>query len=215
MAKTERNYGLSLLKVLMCFEVLCCHFLSSATTPIWRLPLALLKTSAVPVFMTVSFLLCRKAVVSGDTELLGRRVRRLLWPQISWAVAYYLLCFVLNLLDSGEILSPFTLVWQLLTGSNERLNPAMWFQTDLILLTVIFSLLFAWLKPKLSYGIILLVAAICLILQYGGMNYALFEPLQTEIKYSLGRIVEVWPFAAAAVCLFSPKVLENLKKHWV
>ena len=101
MAKTERNYGLSLLKVLMCFEVLCCHFLSSATTPIWRLPLALLKTSAVPVFMTVSFLLCRKAVVSGDTELLGRRVRRLLWPQISWAVAYYLLCFVLNLLDSG------------------------------------------------------------------------------------------------------------------
>ena len=46
MAKTERNYGLSLLKVLMCFEVLCCHFLSSATTPIWRLPLALLKTSA-------------------------------------------------------------------------------------------------------------------------------------------------------------------------
>ena len=203
MPKTERNYGLSLLKVIMCFEVLCCHFLSSATTPIWRLPLTLLKTSAVPVFMVISFLLCRKAVVSGDTELLGRRVRRLLWPQISWAVAYYLLCFVLNLLDSGEILSPFALVWQLLTGSNEQLNPAMWFQTDLILLTVIFSLLFAWLKPKLSYGIILLVATICLILQYGGMNYALFEPLQTEIKYSLGRIVEVWPFAAAAVCLFS------------
>lgn len=215
MAKSEKNYGLSLLKVIMCFEVLCCHFLSSATTPIWRLPLVLLKTSAVPVFMVISFLLCRKAVVSGATELLGRRVRRLLWPQISWAVAYYLLCFVLNLLDSGEILSPVTLVWQLLTGSNERLNPAMWFQTDLILLTVIFSLLFAWLKPRLSHGIILLVAAICLILQYGGMNYALFEPLQTEIKYSLGRIVEVWPFAAAAICLFSPKVLENLKKHWV
>lgn len=215
MAKSEKNYGLSLLKVIMCFEVLCCHFLSNATTPIWRLPLALLKTSAVPVFMVISFLLCRKAMVSGDMALLGKRVRRLLWPQISWAAVYYLLCLVLNYLDSGEILSPVTLLWQLLTGSNERLNPAMWFQTDLILLTVIFSLLFAWLKPRLSCGIILLVSAVCLILQYSGVNYALFEPLQPEIKYSLGRIAEVWPFAGAAVCLFSPKVLEELKKHWV
>lgn len=215
MDKTEKNYGLSLLKVIMCFEVLCCHFLGNATTPIWRLPLVLMKTSAVPVFLIVSFLLCRKGLVSGDMKLLGRRVKRLLWPQVSWAAAYYLLCVVLNLVDSGEFLSPSTLLWQLFTGSSERLNPAMWFQTDLIILTVVFSLLFAWLKPRLSHGILLTLGIVCMILQYTRLNYTLFEPLQPEVKYSLGRIVEAWPFAAVAICLFRPKVLENLKKYWV
>lgn len=215
MGKSEKNFGLSLLKIIMCFEVLCCHFLSNATTPVWRLPLVLMKTSAVPVFLMISFLLCRKGVVSGDTKLLSKRIKRLLWPQVSWAVTYYLFCVVLNLLDNGELLSPSPLLWQLFTGSNERLNPPMWFQTDLIILTVVFSLLFAWLKSWLSYGILLTLGIVCMVLQYNGLNYTLFEPLQPEVKYTLGRVVEVWPFAVVAICLFRPKVLENLKKHWV
>ena len=59
MAKSEKNYGVSLLKTMMCFEVLACHFLPYNDALIWQQPIHMLKTSAVPVFMLLSFLPCR------------------------------------------------------------------------------------------------------------------------------------------------------------
>lgn len=215
MPKAEKNYGVSLLKAIMCFEVVCCHFLDSSAIPLWQYPFSMLKTSAVPIFMMLSFLLCRGSVTGGDTGALKNRCRRLLWPQIGWALVYYLVCSLLKLLEGGGVVGLDALLWQLATGSSEQLNSAMWFQTDLIILTVVISLLFVWRRDWLSYGILLGLGAVCLWLQYNGMNFALFEPLRPELKFSIGRIVEVWPFAAVGICLFSPGFLKKIKEHWL
>ena len=215
MAKTGKNDGVNLLKTIMCFEVLVCHFLPADGIPFWQLPLVQIRTSAVPVFMMVSFLLCRNALVSGDPGALGKRLKRVLWPQVSWAVVYYIGCVLLRILDGEKPMGVDTLIWQLATGANEQLNPAMWFQVDLFILTLVFSLLFFVVNRRVGEGILLLIGAVCLALQYSRVVYHLFGPLRPEIKYSIGRLVEVWPFAAAGVCLFRPGMLAWMKKHWV
>lgn len=215
MAKSEKNYGVSLLKTMMCFEVLACHFLPYNDALIWQQPIHMLKTSAVPVFMLLSFLLCRGAVESGNPEALKKRLKRLLWPHISWALVYYVGCLLLSFINGEGFIGMDCLIWQLVTGSNERLNPAMWFQVDLIVLTAVFSLLFFRVNRRVGEEILLLTGAACLVLQYSKINFCLFEPLPDAVKYSLGRIVEVWPQAVAGVCLFRPGLLEWMKKHWV
>ena len=84
----KKNYGVSLLKGIMSFEVVCCHFLVTANAPRWQLPFSMLKSSAVPVFMLLSFLLCRDSIMSGSLETLKKRCRRLYWPQFAWGLVY-------------------------------------------------------------------------------------------------------------------------------
>lgn len=199
----------------MCFEVLVCHFLPDNGIPIWQLALVQIRTSAVPVFMVLSFLLCRNSLVCGDRKALGKRLKRVLWPQISWAMVYYIGCVLLRVLDGETPMGLDTLLWQLATGSSEQLNPAMWFQLDLFILTVVFSLLFFAVNRRAGTCILLAIGALCLGLQYSRFNYHLFTPFRPEIQYSIGRLVEVWPFAAAGCCLFQPGVLAWMKRHWV
>ncbi len=215
MEKPGKNYGVSLLRTVMCFEVLTCHFLPYRDPPVWELPFHMLKTSAVPGFMVLSFLLCREAVESGSPELLKKRLKRLLCPQIGWALAYFIVCLLLGFVNGEGFIGVGCLLWQLVTGSAPQLNPAMWFQADLIILTAVFSLLFFRVNRRVGEGILLLTGAICLVLQYGKVNFCLFEPLPDEVKYSLGRIVEMWPLAATGICMSRSGLLKWMKKHWV
>ena len=211
----KKNYGVSLLKGIMSFEVVCCHFLVTANAPRWQLPFSMLKSSAVPVFMLLSFLLCRDSIMSGSLETLKKRCRRLYWPQFAWGVVYWVICSALGLLDGSGPVSLSQLLWQLTTGNSERLNPAMWYQADLLVLTVLFSLPFLWRRPGFGKTLFALLAAAALILQYTKVNYVLLEPLRYELVYPLGRIAELLPYGAAAVCVFDARLLERIKAHWV
>lgn len=55
----EYNYGLALLRILMCFEVILCHFYNGGGSRFLFL-FDVLKNYAVPVFMMMSFLLTAK-----------------------------------------------------------------------------------------------------------------------------------------------------------
>lgn len=52
--KREFNYGIALLRTLMCFEVVLCHFWTT-DVPKVLMPFSVLRGLAVPVFMFLSF----------------------------------------------------------------------------------------------------------------------------------------------------------------
>jgi len=190
----RKHYGFALLRTIMCFVVVLCHFWHIPTRFAFVNYLEILKPMAVPVFMMMSFFLVSKSFGTHNPGTAKKRLVRLVWPQIAWAVIYWLFYFPIGKASVRDLL------WQILTGHSESINPTMWFQTDMILLTALFFLVFhAFSRKKalLSLGIL---SFISFAAQYAGINYALFSNLRYELKYPLGRLTEVLPYAVAGIC---------------
>ena len=94
----KKNYGVSLLKGIMSFEVVCCHFLVTANAPRWQLPFSMLKSSAVPVFMLLSWQGFYTAA-EGGTVIPTLTVCREIG--IPWLTVAYAACLLLCLISTG------------------------------------------------------------------------------------------------------------------
>ena len=198
------NLGIALGKLLMCFEVVLIHFWSGSG-PAALAPFAALRPVAVPFFMVVSFFLGERGFERRDPIRNRGRMRKLITVQVTWAVLYWLV-YVLYLLlveknPGGFPGSLKLLLWQIFTGHSPKLNSTMWFQTDLIAATALVILLFCRHSDRIALGIITGLAAVCLLLEYTGINHMLFSPLRYELKYPLGRFFEIFPMVCAGLLI--------------
>lgn len=106
------------------------------------------------------------------------------------------------------------LKWQLLLGSSPQLNPPLWYQADLIILTIIFGIFFLTMKKGTALKVLWILTAVSLALQYSGMNEILFGDFRYEVRYSAGRLVEMVPLATIGLSLAVTPVIDQLKKYW-
>lgn len=200
----QLNIGIALLRFLMCFEVVLCHFWNQNPVPVYLRPFQMLQYLAVPVFMLMSFFLIEKVLLSKDKTLLKQRIIRLLIPQIIWTIIYWVFFYFIGRASISDFF------WQLFTGHSPHLNPTMWYQIDLILLTVLFAFLF-YVFPKKAIFISFGLLCASLALQYTGINYSFLSPLPDELKYTLGRLVETLPYAVVGISLSYYAVFDHLK----
>lgn len=209
------NYGFSLLKMLLAFEVILGHFV------IWKeydprivWPFRELVTLAVPCFVILSFYLTANSYLRRDDEKFKIRFRKLLLPQIVWAVIYYVIYALIDAFMHADLHSgPMDLFWQTLTGHSRYLNPSMWYQFDVIVITLIFYLIFRYLDDRKAYIALIALTVFAIVMEFSGINKALFGNLEFELKYPLGRIVEMIPFAFIGFSLRYFNIYEKLKKH--
>ena len=190
MSDKQYNYGIALLRMLMCFEVVLIHGWADKGNSVILAPLSLLKEAAIPVFMFLSFYLTEKLFFIADSNKKWKRIWRLVYPQIGWALFYWIAAIV--------ILREFSisnLLWQIFTGHSPKLNPTMWYQSVLIVLTLSFFIVFRFFRNKAGLILIWTLALLSLVLQYAGYNFLLFDPLRFELKYPLGRLIEMIPYA--------------------
>ena len=209
------NFGITMLKLLLAFEVVLGHFCNWKeynTTLLW--PFRELVSLAVPCFMIISFYFMTNSLLYIDETKYRNRLKRLLIPQVGWAVIYFVVMLVLEyFFNSGIHVGFNNFLWQLFTGHDTILNPSMWYQLEVILITIIFYAVFRKFDHKKAYFIILALALFCYVLQYTGINYALFKDLRFELKYPLGRIAEMIPYAVIGLTLKYFNVYEKLKKY--
>ena len=98
--------------------------------------------------------------------------------------------------------------WQLLMGHSVQLNGVMWYQFEIIILTVLFVIiLYIFRERYMSVLCICMMAA--WLFQYSGWNKRLFGGLRFELTYPLGRFSEMVPYA---VCGFAIAHYEMYKK---
>lgn len=196
-----RNPGIALFRMLLCFAVVVMHLADHTGLP-GLLLIYQIEISAVPFFMTLSFFLMSGFFHRLTPTGLKKRVWRLAWPHIFWAVVYWLVYTGVTLV-SGKVwvegVSP--LLWQLGTGHAPELNPSMWYQVSLLALTLLFALVFSLLPRRAAQGTLTILGAVALALQYTGGNLALFGGLRYELAYPLGRMVEMLPHAVLGYLL--------------
>lgn len=212
--KTIRNIGLDLLKTWMSFEVIICHFGQGDGYGFVHRLFDLFRVYAVPVFMFISFFFAFNWLTSpSDTLKMTNRLKRIYIPLIIWALIYYVvfkLCAAIGL----NIISPSlsALFWQIVTGHS--LNPPMWFNVVLMMLTLLYFLLYRHFPSKAVYiSVILLVVSMGL--EYSGINAALFKNMRFELSYPLGRLVEMIPYASGGLLLGSLWKKYQSKGLWV
>ena len=145
-SKYNYNYGIALLKMLMCFEVILSHFWVNQSSVLLT-PFKLVENKPVLIFMFLSFYFMERTFLINDQSKNKKRFWRLLYPQIGWTILYWIILMGIQIkVDLGITFSDF--LWQLFTGHSIRINPTMWFQTVLIFLTLLFTLTFRYLNKN-------------------------------------------------------------------
>ena len=229
--KKEYNYGIAILKIWMCFEVVLFHFktwdVSRDTvygfTGILKYIAWYFKDIAVPVFMLLAFILTDIIVLSTDKEKRKKRLYRLIVPVLFWAIVYYI---VIRIIDNSNgtitIHGISDLFWQIIAG--HVYNKTLWFQSLLIIITVLFVLFIRLLKPKVGMIVCLLLGLVCLFLQYSSILLHIKEfewPTniagtffdKSYVVNTLGRLFEMIPYAALGMLLYKYSLFEKARKR--
>ncbi len=123
-----------------------------------------------------------------------------MYPYVVWPFVYYFGYPAIDVFFKavglvGEFRRSYSfedLLWQLAFGV--KLCPPLWFQFDLIIVTILFWVLFRF-AGQYAVKMIVLLGILSIWLQYSGINNLVFGKLRYEMQDSLGRIVEMIPLA--------------------
>lgn len=103
------------------------------------------------------------------------------------------------------------LLWQIISGHSERLNDVLWYQTNLIWITVLFLLITRIWKSDSKWMVFSLVMLGAVGLQYSGANWQFFSNMRFELEYPLGRLAEMIPLAACGLIMGRFRVFEKIR----
>lgn len=219
----EFHYGLALLRIWMCFEVICYHFFNGdvlLTNPLLKV-VHIWGYIAVPVFMIMSFAMTDMAETAHSREKIKKRFYRLLVPHFFWTAAYYLIYLLLDKTKGLKLEHGFTdALWQLFLGHS--INQTLWFQFDLVVMTVLFLAVFR-LHKKAALSVSLFLAYLAVASQYFGINGSLFQNVnwpkticgtyfsKDYVIFPIGRFAEMVPYAVIGIFMCYYKVFDKIK----
>lgn len=137
------NVGIALLKIFMCFMVVFAHTKDISDTNFVSKLLFNFVPVAVPIFMILSFVFTDFKKITNDKDKFKKRLIRLILPQILWTIIYFVIYKLLDYKCSTNLIHSNTdFFYQLVLG--HAYNPTLWFQIELIILTLVFGFIF-WL----------------------------------------------------------------------
>lgn len=189
----------------MSFVVVLCHYWSwddYLRLPVYLKCFVRIRSFAVPLFMIMSFYFLTDSALCVNTAVLKKRMTRLLIPYIGWGFVYYICYTLAEIIFNMELVNGFSdLGWQLLTGASRNLDPPLWFQADLILLTFVILLVFRLVSTDKAFKILLLFTLCAVYMQYSGINVKVFGSWEYETTYTCGRISEMLPYTYVGMVL--------------
>lgn len=161
--------------------------------------------------MIMSFFLTDTERISHDASYCKHRFFRLLVPQIVWAIAYWLFYNGSHiLLHTNTKENIFSLFWQIAFGCT--VNVTMWYQTDLIFLTVLFSLFFFLCNKRTAYRCLPLFAFSAIFLVYSGLGSKMTQPLRDEMRVPLARLIGMVSFSVIGLLFRAYQIPQRLHK---
>lgn len=211
------NYAMGLLKVVMSFEVVLCHYWvcgEMKNVPYAQWPFAAMRSVAVPAFMIMSFFFTRQVFEENSEAQNRKRLVRLVTPYWIWAIIYFgVYSFIYEITKIENVLTIKDLLWQLSLGSSPKLNTVLWYQADLIVLTLAYMIMHKVVPQKKILPFIGVIGILAIFLQYSGVNYLLFKDARYEIRYTFGRLIEMIPFTTMGYILADKRCISWLKKY--
>ena len=167
---TERNIGLEILRMILCFWVLLFHCIHHSNNFI--LNIILQKKFHVPCFFFLSFYYFFPIIKDRNSNKMKLKLERLFIPYLIWPL--FIWCFN-NLLyltieknRFGRMISFKELKLQIITGRMFFIQ--LWFIFNLLILSIFFFII-SFLYGYIFMLILNLVSIICYLIQHFGDNY--------------------------------------------
>ena len=180
----KHNIGIDIIRILACYSVVAIHFGGRNLASRW----------AVPAFVFIAFYLSAARLESNSLSVLRRRVTRLFVPYAFWGAAGFAVSFLIG--------TPFALrdiFLQMVFGT--PVAPHLYYMILCILFSILVFLV-EKLPARASLAIYLATLVLCFVCQYSGVNHFCFDSIEGLVKYTPGRIAELFP-AAIAGLIFS------------
>ena len=212
MEKSNYNYGIGILRIFFCYMVISFHFYG-----VMNLDnrFYFLRELAVPMFVLISFYFGYRVITSNDREKYWKRGVRLFVPYLFWGIIGYIGLWIVSFFTAIPHASIRDLIMQIAFGSNDRLNAPLWFQWEIIVLTILFILLYKIFKKYTSIVLVVLMV-VCYIVQYTNINLYLYTMMPYELYNDIGRFFEVLPLASVGFIIADIKVIDKLEnKRWL
>jgi surface polysaccharide O-acyltransferase-like enzyme len=166
----------------------------------------------VPNFYILSFYFGYNLIKSKNINRIKKRFLRLLIPYFFWPIIIWSLNNILSFSIIKINVIPFEkLILQLLTG--HCFMAVLWFQYNLIFITLIIIIIHLLFKDNLLYYILINLKLFGFFLQYSNYNFILFSGYEYERKYTFGRLFEIIPYCIIGYILASLKLVHILSKY--
>jgi hypothetical protein len=166
----------------------------------------------VPTFYLLSFYFCFKLFKSKDLRKIKMRFQRLLMPYFIWPIIFWSLRNLLSFLILK--IKPIyfkALVLQLLTG--HFFMTVLWFQYDLIFITLFIFIIHLLFKENLIFYILINLKIFGIFFTYSNYNFIYFSKISSYKKYTFGRFFEVIPYCITGYILAYLNLVHILSKH--
>lgn len=202
----EKNYGISILRVILSFMVVIDHFYIKKKKYVYLL------YYHIPTFFLISFYYTHNTFVNSNISKIKLRFERLIIPYFCWSIIslvinniyYYLFkrpCFhtinhfLANLLNGHVLILP------------------LWFQNILLQTTLLITIIVLSFKKRYLL-IFLFLMILSYIFQYSGINYQFFKEHYTVHYYlTYGRFFDTLPHSITGFLIASFKITKKLKNY--
>ena len=206
------SIGLAVLRIYLSFLVVSTHcFRTRANIIIIKI---IHNKVHVPTFFILSFYFCNKLFKSKDINKIKIRFQRLLIPYFIWPILIWslnnLLSFLVTKIDK---ISFNNLILQILTGS--VFMGVLWFQYNLIFITLLIVILHLILSEQLVFFILINLAIAGIFFTYSNYNFILFSQYDYYIYFSFGRFFEIIPYCTTGYFLACLNLVYILLKNRV
>ena len=204
------NFGIAFLKVFLAFDVIRSHNFNMQSTNNTLLRFCLRKRRIhVPSFFIISFFFMHKEFISLNINKYAKRIERLIIPYFIWPITIWILNNIFNYLFNTTFPSSLIdLKYQIFWGNNFIMQ--LWFQWDLIIITILFFIILFLFKT--NYLLIThLLAILAYFMQYSGINLNFYNSLGIEKRECLGRFTEAIPYTVTGFSLASLGIIKRIK----
>ena len=206
--KKEKNYGIALLRIILCFMVVLDHFYNERK----QKKIVYLLYYHIPTFFLISFYYTYHSFATFSITKIKLRFERLLVPYICWSFISWILNNIYFYIFKKKCKhSIYELLLHLLHA--HFFIPALWFQNIIILTTLIISIIIFMFKNDylLIFQIIMILAY---VFQYSGVNYIFFKKNFNWLYYNTyGRLVDTFPDSITGFFIAAFRISDKLKKH--
>lgn len=200
------NLGIQILRMLMSFWVVLNHCYKTKNKKL--INIIFKHKFHIPCFIIISFYFLNANLSNRKIEKINYRLERLLIPYIIYPIIYWIFNNSLYKLFNFNRLSFVQLLTQLLIG--RPFYGVIWFQFNLILLTIAFFIISFIFKTNYLF-ILQLFGIFAYIFQYSKLNYIFFNQYNDAIKFSVGYIVETIPLAITGITISSIDLINKIK----
>ena len=209
--KKTRNYGVEILRMIMAFFVIIEHCYKPKNITLQNIVIIL--GFHVPTFLIISFYYLNNNLVNRKVDKIKERLKRLLIPYLFYPIIIYIAYNLLYIFFHFETLrkSLYQLIIQFIVG--RLLCSVLWFQFNLILITVLFYII-AFIFKSYYLPFLKILGILSYALQYSNINYKYFKIYKDYIRFSVGYFAETLPIAVTGLFISSIDLINILKKKY-